>query len=1065
MLSLDQMVARSERRMLDLLTAGRRDAPARQQTMAKNIEWSYQLLGAEEKRLFARLSVFVGGFTRHAAEKVCGSPSGANGPIERALVSLLMNQLIVPERPMKSGLQARFNMLEVIREYAGDRLTESGERNTLQQRHSEFFCEFTEALGIGLGGPGPRALFDAVGADVGNVIAALSCCASNAADRGLRLASALRTFWLRCGFISAGARRLERLIAQEGSIPAALRAKALRVLGLLLNLQGNRDRFVSASRTFRMGTGFTVVVLLSLALGVGANTAVFSILDTVMLKLLPVKDPEGLVFLVDSPKTAQAEASLTRTATPYFAYDEYDVIGDRVSALSGISAFRGAGRVSIGYHDRSDVADAQLVSANYFSLLGVGAALGRTFEPSEDKPGPDNPAAVISYQYWQREFGGDHAVVGQLIRVNNSPVIIVGVAPAGFFGLEPGAAPEIWLPIAVKEQFTSPRDRRTQIIGRLPDKAGARRAQAELEVIFDQILNARATVAGGTLCPEDRQEILERKIEIAPGGRGLRDLRDRLGDPLLVMMMLVGLVLLIASANVASLLIVKAGQRRKEFAIRAALGASRRRLMKQLVTEGVLLGAGGGLLGILLARWALDALVQALNTGPNPVKLSISPDARMAIYTLAIMIAAVVLFGVLPALRATRIDVVSALKENSPGAISGRNRIAPGSVLGVVQVAVSVVLLIAAGLLTLTFRNLRSIDPGVNPDRVLLATADPSLIGYKGRRAVDFYRSVEDRFEHLDGVRSFSLSSFSPLGQIRGIAMVAVSGFVPTGNDDLVVNVNRVGPAYFETVGIPILGGRGIGKSDQQGAPRIAVVNERFAAKYFQSDDPVGKTIGVHFVGGSQEVEIVGLAKDSKYGKLQEETFPTIYTACMQGDDAGRMTLEIRAEADPVRLIPAVRRTVADSDPSVPLFDIRTLRSQIDESLVQERLIASLSGFFGLAALSLACIGLFGIISQEVGSRTNEIGVRMALGASPGRVRWTVMRRALGLVLAGIATGLAGATLAAPMASRLLFGLRAREPVVLALAALGMAGAAAVAAYVSARHASRVDPIKAIRCE
>ena len=820
-----------------------------------------------------------------------------------------------------------------------------------------------------------------------------------------------------------------------------------------------------ASRIFRRAAGFTVVIVLSLALGVGANAAVFSILDAVMLRLLPVKDPERLVFLTDSPRTASAEASLTRTATPYFSYDEYELIRDHVSALAGVAAFRAAGRVSMGYQDRADVADAQIVSSNYFSLLGVPALLGRTFDPSEDKQSSNTPSAVISYQYWQREFGGDRAIVGQLIRINNTPVLIAGVAPDWFFGLEPGMSPEIWLPLATKEQLTPPRYRRTQIVGRLRDSVAANQAQAELEVIFDQLLTARSAAFGTDLSSDDRQAVFDRKIELTPGGKGLRDLRDKIGEPVLVMMVLVALVLLIACANVASLLVVKAGQRRKEFAIRAALGASRSRLLRQLVTEAVLLSVAGGVLGILLARWAVDLFVQSLNSGPSPVKLSISPDTRMILYTLGIMVSAVVLFGLLPALRATRIDVAPSLKENSPGAMKGRNRMGAGSILVVIQVAVSVVLLVAAGLLTRTFTNLRSVDTGLNPNRVLLATADPSLVGYKGRRAVDFYRAIEDRIEHLGGVQSFSLSAFSPIGQIRGIAMVSVPGFAASESDNLIVNVNLVGPDYFETLGIPILSGRGFSQSDQQGTPRIAVVNESFAGKYFPAEGLLGKTISVRFVGGVQQVEIVGLVKDSKYRKLQEETFPTVYTACMQGDDAGRMTLEIRAEGDPVPLIAAVRRSIAETDTAVPLFDVKTLQSQIDESLIQERLTAGLSGFFGLAALLLACIGLFGVTAQEVGSRTNEIGVRMALGASPGRVRWTVMRRALGLVLTGIAAGLLGALLAAPLASRLLFGLTARDPVALAVAALAMAATAVTAGYVPARRASRIDPIVAIRYE
>ncbi|HYP28843.1 MAG TPA: ABC transporter permease [Blastocatellia bacterium] len=821
-----------------------------------------------------------------------------------------------------------------------------------------------------------------------------------------------------------------------------------------------------AARMFLKTPGLTLVMLLSLALGIGANTAVFSLVNAVMLRLLPVRNPEQLYFLTDAPKAAPAGESLTKVATPYFGYKEYELIRDSAGTFSGVAAFRNINRLSAGYNGRAGIAQGQLVSGNYFSLLGVSPLLGRAFDETEDgAPGAD-PLAVIGYQFWQREFGADRSIIGQTLNLNNTPFTIIGVMPSGFFGLEPGVMPDIWVPASMKERVTTGRDPGTEIVARLAPGAGEAQAQAEMDVIFARILEERVAAARpGTLSPEGRDEVLGRVVKLSPGARGIRGLRDEIGDPVLVMMIIVALVLLIACANVATLILVKATRRRKEFAVRIALGASRGRLLRQLMAESVFLTAIGGLLGILLAGWGVGSLLNLLATGPNPVRLSISPDGRVIAYTAAILGLTLLIFGMVPALRATGVDVAPALKESSSGIIGGKNRIGASRILVVIQVALSLLLLVGAGLFVRTLTNLKSLEVGFEPESVLIATVDPTLVGYKGARTVTLYNEIESRIRQLNGVRSASVSAFSPLGQLRGIAMVSVPGYVPQQDEEPVVSLNRVGADYFGTLGIPLLRGRGIERTDGESSPKVAVINEALANRFFRDQDPLGKVVDLRLLGSTRQVEIVGLVKDSKYSKVQEEISPTIYTPFVQSADAGRMTFIVRAESDPKRLVPDIRAIISAIDGNVPLFDVKTVEEQIDESLVQERLTARLSGFFGLLALLLACIGLFGVTSYEVAQRTNEIGIRMALGATPGKVLWGVVRGSLFMVLVGIAIGLGAAFFVTPLISKLLFGLAANDPLTFGAAAAVMACAAILASYIPARRAARIDPIIAIRYE
>ena len=821
-----------------------------------------------------------------------------------------------------------------------------------------------------------------------------------------------------------------------------------------------------AARIFRRTPGASLAAVISLALGIGANTAVFSVVDAVMLKLLPVKSPQQLYFFTDAPKNASRPVSLRNVATPFFSYDEYNLMRDRVATFDGLAAFHNTGRISTSHNGRADISEGQVVSGNYFSLLGVAPYLGRTFDETEGKVPGSDPIAVISYQYWLREFGGEQSVVGQTISINNTPLTIIGVMPSGFFGLEPGAMPQIWIPLSLKELVLTAREMRTEIVGRLRQGMDVGQAQGEMSVVFDQILEQRGPAARlESLTPEEREEILGRRIELTPGGKGLRGLREQIGDPVLVMMIIVALVLLIACANVAMLMLAKATRRRKEFAVRISLGASRGRLLRQLLAESVFLTAMGGLLGILLASWSVSSLLSLLSSGPNPIKLLISPDLRLIAYTACILGLTVLMFGLVPALRATSVEVAPTLKENSSGVIGGKNRIGVGKVLVVIQVALSLLLLVGAGLFVRTLRNLKSLGVGFKPEAVLIATTDPGLVGYKGTRAINLYREIRDRIEGLNGVRSISLSAFSPIGQLRGIAMVSVPGYSAGPGEEAIVSLNRVGPRYFETLGIPLLRGRGVEQTDTNDAPKVAVINETMADKSFGGQEAVGKALNLRLAAGMRPVEVVGVVKDSKYSRVQEEISPTVYTPVFQSSEAGRITFEVRADSDPRSLIPDIRRVVSEIDSNLPLFDVKTIEDQINESLVQQRLIANSSGFFGLLALLLACVGLFGVTSYEVAQSTNEIGIRMALGATPGRVLWGVMRGSLVLVVIGMAIGLLCALCLSPLVSKLLFGLEAGNLLTFATAGATMAAAAIIASYLPARRASRIDPIRAIRYE
>ncbi|HEY6290079.1 MAG TPA: ABC transporter permease [Terriglobia bacterium] len=850
---------------------------------------------------------------------------------------------------------------------------------------------------------------------------------------------------------------------------------------------------------FRMlakSPGFTAVVILSLALGIGANTAIFSLIDAVMLTMLPVRQPEQLVLLNWVSK-GQSYAirgydghswqdKMGRDIGTSFSYAIYRAIRARNNAFSDVLGFAEADqRLNVIASGLSGLAKGEYVSGNYFSTLGVGAALGRTFVPADDKTGAA-PVAVISYAYWTSRFGRDPSVVGKAITVNNVPFTLIGVSAPEYFGLQAGRPTDAWIPLSTHSEvdpgwsvwlpkgesvFTARTEWWVLMMGRLKPGVTAQQACASLDVIV------RQEAAGiEPLPPAERRpdtSLQPPTTQLEPASGGLDALRREFSQPLKVLMSLVALVLLIACANVANLLLARAEWRQKEIAVRLALGAGRRRLVRQLLTESVLLAAAGGGGGVILAYWASGVLLKFMSSGGDPIQISVSPDLRVLGFTVLVSLATGILFGLAPALRGTRLDLTPALKEGTgritgSGRRGGRMRIGLGKALVVAQAAMAVLLLVGAGLFVRTLRNLETEDIGFDRSSLLLFTVDASRAGYNGQRTATLYEEMQRRIEAIPGVRSATLSRHALINDGRGGSDVFIQGYVPKpgergGTSD--VYTHYVGPRFFETFRIPLLLGRIIEAADIEGAPRIAVVNSIFARRYLGGGSPIGRRFGFD-AAKNAEIAIVGVVGDARYGELREEPPPTIYFPYAQHLDILEfMTFEVRTAGDPRNLIPAVRQVVQNLDRNVPMRDVITQSEQIDQATFQERLFARLSSFFALLALVLACVGLYGMMSYAVARRTNEIGIRMALGAQRAKILRMVLREAITLAGLGIVTGVPAAWAASRLIATMLYGLKPTDPLTVLVAIAVMAVVTVLAGYLPARRASRVDPMVALRYE
>jgi predicted permease len=866
---------------------------------------------------------------------------------------------------------------------------------------------------------------------------------------------------LRAGMSPEEARR--EALLKLGGIESAKEAYRDR-RGLPVLATGAQDlRY--ALRMLRRSPGFTVVAVITLALGIGANTAIFSLIDAVLLRLLPVKEPDRLVLLGYVGG---------RDPGNDFLYDYYLRFRDHNQSLSGTLAYHPL-RLTVRVDGQTEPAmSGQLITGNYYAVLGVDAELGRTIQPDDDRVPGGHPVCVISYDYWQRRFAGSPSVVGKTIDLGGSPFTIIGVTPRDFFGLEVGTVADISVPRTMQKQAAlnaTGNQIQYRVMGRMKPGVRIEQAQADLSLIYQQILDEFAAQYADIIKKRGSQYLLERRLVLEPGSQGLSVLRRQFSQPLFILMTVVGLVLLIACANLAGLLLARATARRKEIGIRLALGAGRARLVRQLLTESIMLAGLGGCLGLFIAYWGIKLLVPLLPQGEIPIHLNLSPDVRLLGFSMALTLLTGLLFGLAPAFHATRVDINTALKDEAQRSGSRGRHLPLGKLFVIAQVAFSMLLLIGTGLFIRSLQNLRQVDTGFERENVLVLKLEPTGSNDRnaGDRLAPRYDDLLERVKAIPGVLRASLVGYSPItrrewleqGQSPALMWpVSVKG----SSEEMAINWMQVYPNSFATLGMPLLAGRDFTPQDTKQSQRVAIINESMARRLFGSENPLGRRFGPPYVA-AWEMEIVGVVKDTKYRSLREQSGPIYYIPFYQAGMQGQMTLVVRTAGDPTTAAAAVQREARALDDAMPVFAVETLATQIEASLSQERLVAMLSSTFGLLALSLACIGLYGILSYTVTRRTNEIGIRLALGAQPQDILRLVFRDALWLVLIGIAIGGPAAVAATRLISSQLFGVKVADPLTIALAGLILSAVAALASYLPARRAARVDPIVALRYE
>jgi predicted permease len=870
-----------------------------------------------------------------------------------------------------------------------------------------------------------------------------------------------------------------------------------------------------ALRMLRKSPGFTAVAVLTLALGIGANTAIFSLIDGILMRALPVRDAQSLVVLkwsaLKMPEIHDSTSYGDCTQKPErngpstscsFSEPFFDDVASQTKAFSGVAAFAGGGQLDVSGNGAATVLDAEAVSGDYFPLLGIGAAAGRLIAPSDDSVSAP-PVVVLAYSYWQTQFGGSASAIGKTIRLNNVPFTIIGVADASFDGLSPGAVRDAWVPIStlsqinpepwVKNEATDVYDWWLVIIGRLKPGATRLQAQTEVSTLFrNEMLHSSPALSK----PAD-----DPKVAALPAQSGLTGKTTHLSTELYVLMMVVGIILLIACANVAGLLLSRAASRQKEMAVRLALGAGQPRIVRQLMTESVLLSLIGGALGILFTVWGTHAIVSLFGSSSDrPFGFTVGIDGRVLAFTFAIAVLTGIIFGLAPAFRGTHIDLTPALKDASASSgAEGRAArwLTLGNGLVVAQVALAVVVLVGAGLLVRTLQNLRSVDPGFDTRSLLTFRLEPALIGYKTPQIDAFYAHLQQRLAALPGVEAVSYSNDTLLNGGSWSTGFQLPGTPKNQNQE--TEVLAVGPDFFSAMHMHLLAGRNFTSTDfaqeevadenaqkhlklaeavdtgilsrsaaeseikaassaAANQPSIAVVvNNAFVHEYFPNRNPLGQ----RFEWEESQRVIVGVVSDAKYVSLRSAIEPVMYFP-----SSGRnTTFELRTRSNPLALVSSVRSVVNQLDNNLPIFDVRTQTQIIDQLLSQERMIAKLSGFFGVLALVLACIGLYGLLSYEVSRRTREIGIRMALGAQQQDVIRLVIGQGTLLAMVGAAVGIGVALGVTRFLGSMLYGVHANDPGTIIGVAILLAVVALAACWIPARRAMKVDPMVALRHE
>jgi predicted permease len=813
------------------------------------------------------------------------------------------------------------------------------------------------------------------------------------------------------------------------------------------------------ARLLRKNPAFSAVAVLSLALGIGANTAIFSLIDALLLKLLPVRDPQSLLFLAK-----EAEGGID----PVFYYETYQRLRKEQPFFRELAAYSGRVRMNVSTGGDAEPLMGQLVSGNYFAVLGVAPIAGRAFTADDDRLPGAHPVAVISDRYWERQFARAPSAIGSRIWIDGTPFTIIGVTPPGFFGLEVGDTPDISVPVMMQPQVMPDKENWLArsgntvdwltVFGRLKPGVTPDQASAGLAVTFRAIQSQLASELGSSKSAW-MKEWVEAKLILVPGGSGLSGLRRQFTKPLYVLMGVVGLVLLIACANVANLLLARATARRREIALRLAIGATRGRLVRQLLVESLLLSGLGAAAGIVFAYASSGLLLRFLSVGRSLIHLDLTPDLRVLAFTAAVAAGTGLLFGLVPALRAARLDLTPALKEGTQ-ATGGHQGF--GKALAIAQVAFSLVLIIGAGLLVRTLRRLDDIDGNFRRDRVYTVALSPrgsdQKNGPNGPRLQRLYLDLLDKVRAIPGVSVASLAGLPPTMQLQQRVFLTADGRRFRGA------WTQVYPLYFDSLGSSVVQGRDFAEADlAPGAPYVAVVNETLARRVFPGENPLGKRV---ICAGRNACEIIGVIRDVQYSTLKRSAESTLYMTFLQAPTGrGQMHLVVRFVGEPAAVSAQLRREVAAIDPQLPAFVLQTLAEQVDAALIRERLLALLSTVFGLLAVLLAGIGLYGVIAYSVGRRTQEIGVRLALGALPGEIGRLVLRETLLLACAGVAIGLPTALAATRLIAAFLYGATGADPAVLTGSIAFLLAAGLTAGYFPARRASRVDPISSLRHE
>jgi putative ABC transport system permease protein len=822
------------------------------------------------------------------------------------------------------------------------------------------------------------------------------------------------------------------------------------------------------ARQLKQSPGFTLVAVLSLALGIGANSAIFQLIDAVRLRTLPVQNPEELVT-IDFPDGSQRSGWFS-ARNSRFTSGHWEQIQARQRAFSGVLAWS-ATRFNLTSGGEARYAEGLYVSGEFFRHLGVQPILGRAFNAEDDSATCASPGAVLSYGFWQREFAGDREVVGRTVSLDGHSFPVIGVAPPAFFGVEVGRAFDVTVPLCADQLIAEDKKGRRPrpdgwwlaIMGRLKPGWTVERANAQMQTLAPGIMEATLPP---TYLPDTAKRYLANKLVVGAAGSGISGLRRQYERPLWLLMATTGLVLLIACANLANLLLARASVREREIAVRLAMGATRGRLVWQLLAESLLLASLGAALGALLAQGLSRGIIAFFSTTNNPTFVGLGLDIRVLGFTAALAVTTCLVFGLLPAMRATRLAPAAVIRGAGRGSTDGPERFSLRRALVAIQVALSLVLLVGALLFVRSLQNLLAVDAGFRPEGVLAVSLDLRRPDYSKERLPVVYRELQERLSTQLGVLSVAQVGFTPISGSGWNNNIGPDGTV-AGGSGKESYFNRVGPGYFRTMGTPVIAGREFNEGDTLSSPQVAIVNELFAAKFFNGANPVGRTFHREVEKGKQEplFQIVGLVKNTKYYQLREDFLPIGFFPTAQNDDPGAgATFVLRITGSVGEVMGHVRTAVAEVNPAIGI-EFRLMSKQLEESLLRERLMATLSGGFGFLAGLLATLGLYGVISYMVALRRKEIGVRIALGADRGRVIRLVLREAVLLLVVGLGVGALLAFWAGRAAATLLFGLKPYDPVSMLGAMVALSIVALVSSFLPARRAAAVEPMVALRDE